>query len=227
MMSRNAKQFSAKAALIASIGGLLFGYDIGVVEGALPQLANEMHLSLGQQDTVVAIMVAGALFGALFAGYLTDRLGRWFTIVLTDITFIIGGAVLFAAQNPGKFGVYFQSSLFQRVGFWHRHELCGRRLIHWMESFARLASAETQLQNISTFQESLSPMKSFPVRLGVRWTLYRGNGRFGVCRSGRVLPCRGCPGKPSWWDGVLQRARHLLRHTCLVSGRTHPERRYR
>lgn len=112
-MSRNTKQFSAKAAGIASIGGLLFGYDIGVIEGALPQLAKEMDLSLGQKDTVVAIMVAGALFGALFAGYLTDRFGRWFTIVLTDLTFIVGGAILFAAQNPGGMSDVLKNFLFQ------------------------------------------------------------------------------------------------------------------
>lgn len=49
--------------MIASIGGLLFGYDIGVVEGALPQLRDEMHLTLGQEDMVVAVMVAGAITG--------------------------------------------------------------------------------------------------------------------------------------------------------------------
>lgn len=36
------------------------------------------------------------------AGFLTDKLGRWRTIVLTDVAFIVGGAVLFAAQDPGK-----------------------------------------------------------------------------------------------------------------------------
>ena len=63
MLSRTSKLFAARAAVIASIGGLLFGYDIGVVEGALPQLRDELHLSLGQQDMVVAIMVAGAITG--------------------------------------------------------------------------------------------------------------------------------------------------------------------
>lgn len=71
-----------------------------MVEGALPQLAREMNLSLGQEDAVVSIMVMGALTGSVVAGYLTDRLGRWRTIVLTDLTFITGAAVLFAAQTP-------------------------------------------------------------------------------------------------------------------------------
>lgn len=101
-LSGHSKKFAAKAAIIASIGGLLFGYDVGVVEGALPQLTREMKLSLGQQDMVVATMVAGALSGSVVAGYLTDRLGRWLTIVLTDLTFIVAGFVLFAAQTPGS-----------------------------------------------------------------------------------------------------------------------------
>lgn len=103
-LSRDSKAFAARAAIIASIGGLLFGYDIGVVEGALPELAVEMNLSLGQQDMVVAVMMMGAVAGSLIAGYLTDRLGRWLTIVLTDLTFIVGGGVLFAAQSSGKAG---------------------------------------------------------------------------------------------------------------------------
>ncbi|CAM9860492.1 unnamed protein product, partial [Laminaria digitata] len=41
------------------------------------------------------------LTGSLFAGFLADRLGRWLTIVLTDLTFIAGGAILFSAHNPG------------------------------------------------------------------------------------------------------------------------------
>eukprot|EP00752_Nemacystus_decipiens_P003743 g3448.t1 len=101
-LSGSSKKFAAKAAIIASIGGLLFGYDVGVVEGALPQLTREMNLSLGQQDLVVATMVAGALAGSVVAGFLTDRLGRWLTIVLTDLTFIVGGVALFSATSPGS-----------------------------------------------------------------------------------------------------------------------------
>lgn len=63
LLSPNAKMFSGRAALIASTGGLLFGYDIGVIEGALPQLTDEMNLTLGNQDMVVCMMVAGAILG--------------------------------------------------------------------------------------------------------------------------------------------------------------------
>lgn len=62
-ISSSAKTFAARAALIASTGGLLFGYDIGVVEGALPQLRDSMNLDLDQQDMVVSVMVVGAIAG--------------------------------------------------------------------------------------------------------------------------------------------------------------------
>lgn len=65
LLSRSAKFFAVRAAMVASIGGLLFGYDIGVVEGALPQLREEMHLRREEADMVVAIMVAGAVVGTL------------------------------------------------------------------------------------------------------------------------------------------------------------------
>ncbi|CAM9624567.1 unnamed protein product [Ectocarpus sp. 8 AP-2014] len=60
-----------------------------------------MGFSLGMQDMVVSTMVMGALAGSLAAGLLTDRLGRWLTIVLTDLTFIAGGVVLISATTPG------------------------------------------------------------------------------------------------------------------------------
>lgn len=72
LLSRSSKLFVARAAVIASIGGLLFGYDIGVVEGALPQLRDEMHLTLGQEDMVVAVMVAGAITGTASVPVLYD-----------------------------------------------------------------------------------------------------------------------------------------------------------
>lgn len=63
VLNLSAKLFAIRVAIIASTGGLLFGYDIGVVEGALPQLRDEMHLSDSEQDLVVSVMVVGAIAG--------------------------------------------------------------------------------------------------------------------------------------------------------------------
>ncbi|CAM9221391.1 unnamed protein product [Ectocarpus sp. 6 AP-2014] len=107
LLNRSSKVFAAKAATVASIGGLLFGYDIGVTTPVLPQLQRDMGFSLGMQDMVVSTMVMGALAGSLAAGLLTDRLGRWLTIVLTDLTFIAGGVVLISATTPGGWRILF------------------------------------------------------------------------------------------------------------------------
>ncbi|CAM9359074.1 unnamed protein product [Ascophyllum nodosum] len=107
LLSGSAKLFAAKAAIIASIGGLLFGYDIGIVEGALPQLRADMHLHLGQQDMVVAVMVVGAISGSTVAGFFADQLGRWTTIVLTDLIFMTGGVILYLAEDPAGWRIMF------------------------------------------------------------------------------------------------------------------------
>lgn len=64
LLSPSAKSFAFRTAVIASTGGLLFGYDIGVVEGALPQLGDELHLSDAQEDLIVSMMVVGAIAGS-------------------------------------------------------------------------------------------------------------------------------------------------------------------
>jgi len=61
---------------IAALGGLLFGYDTGVISGALLFLREELALSPTMQGIVVAIVLAGAAIGATAAGASSDRFGR-------------------------------------------------------------------------------------------------------------------------------------------------------
>jgi MFS family permease len=70
-----------------------------VIAGALPQLAAEMQLTLSQQDLVVSLMLVGAVFGAATGGLLCDRVGRWWTVMLTSAVFVLGGSMLYTAQN--------------------------------------------------------------------------------------------------------------------------------
>ena len=55
--------FNVKVALITSLGGLLFGYDIGVIAGALPQLSENFSMNTFQEEFVVSIMLIGAILG--------------------------------------------------------------------------------------------------------------------------------------------------------------------
>lgn len=82
-------------ATVAGIGGLLFGYDTGVISGALLYLRHTFNLSPSLQGLVVAVTLAGAAVGAAFAGPLADRLGRRIVLLVTAVIFV-GGAVLSA-----------------------------------------------------------------------------------------------------------------------------------
>jgi MFS transporter, SP family, galactose:H+ symporter len=75
---------------VAALGGLLFGYDTGVISGALLFIRGEMHLSATMQGIVVAIVLAGAALGAAAAGSLSDRFGRRRVILVAALLFIAG-----------------------------------------------------------------------------------------------------------------------------------------
>ncbi len=86
-------------AAITALGGLLFGYDTGVVSGALLFLRNDFGgLSNLQQELVTSLLLIGAMAGAIVAGRLSDRIGRRRTILITAAVFV--GGVLLAAFTP-------------------------------------------------------------------------------------------------------------------------------
>jgi len=86
-------------AAVTALGGLLFGYDTGVVSGALLFLKKDFGgLSSFQQELVTSLLLIGAMAGALLAGRVADRIGRRPTIMITAAIFVVG--VLLAAFAP-------------------------------------------------------------------------------------------------------------------------------
>ena len=81
-------------ATVAALGGLLFGYDTGVISGALIFIRQVMSLSPTMQGIVVAIALAGAAIGAAMVGYLSDRIGRRRVILHAGLLFIVGAGDL-------------------------------------------------------------------------------------------------------------------------------------
>ncbi|WP_345801275.1 sugar porter family MFS transporter [Microbacterium sp. AZCO] len=77
-------------ALIATFGGLLFGYDTGVINGALRPMAAELGLTAFTEGVVTAALLFGAAIGAAVCGRLSDGWGRRKAIILLAVMFFIG-----------------------------------------------------------------------------------------------------------------------------------------
>jgi sugar porter (SP) family MFS transporter len=73
-----------------ALGGLLFGYDTGVISGALLFIKDEWTLSPFLQGAIVAALLLGAMIGAALAGRLSDRLGRRRLIIIAAVVFTLG-----------------------------------------------------------------------------------------------------------------------------------------
>jgi SP family galactose:H+ symporter-like MFS transporter len=80
-------------AIVGAVGGFLFGYDTGVISGALLYLRTEFHFSPTMVGTVTAVVLAGAVIGAATSGALNDRLGRRAMLIFASIVFGIGALV--------------------------------------------------------------------------------------------------------------------------------------
>lgn len=87
------------ASAIAALGGLLFGYDTGVISAALLYIAPEFALSDGMKQIVVASLLLGAIAGSIGAGPVVDRIGRKVTLVLLSAVFTLGALLSAAAPN--------------------------------------------------------------------------------------------------------------------------------
>lgn len=77
-------------AMIAATGGLLFGFDTGVISGAIPFFQQDFGIDDGMIELVTSAGLLGAILGALFCGKVTDRLGRRKVILASAVIFAIG-----------------------------------------------------------------------------------------------------------------------------------------
>ena len=78
-----------RIALVASMGGFLFGFDLVVIAGALPFLEAHFHLSPAMKGFAVSSAILGAITGPLFGLWFADRLGRRKTMMIAAICFMI------------------------------------------------------------------------------------------------------------------------------------------
>lgn len=89
--------------IVAGIGGLLFGYDTGVISGALLYIKDdfeEVKNSNFLQETIVSMAQVGAMIGAASGGWINDFFGRKKATLFADVIFTIGSLVMAAAPDP-------------------------------------------------------------------------------------------------------------------------------
>ena len=79
---RNTPRYTYLIAAVAATGGMLFGYDIGVISGAENLLKTHFHLSSGTEELAVAAVLIGAVIGGTFGGRLADRISRRYTLMI-------------------------------------------------------------------------------------------------------------------------------------------------
>ncbi|MFY9527665.1 MAG: sugar porter family MFS transporter [Candidatus Acidiferrales bacterium] len=96
----NSQKFVYIAAAIAALGGLLFGYDTGVISGAELFLKNSFPLSTFVLEMIVSGVLAGAAVGALTGGWFADLFGRKKLLIVTALIFAAGAIFCAAATSP-------------------------------------------------------------------------------------------------------------------------------
>jgi MFS transporter, SP family, solute carrier family 2 (myo-inositol transporter), member 13 len=98
--------------LVAGLGGLLYGVDVGIIGGALPYLEATSGLTAGQLSIIVAAVLLGSVFSTLFAGILADWLGRKPLMIISGLTFVVSIPMIALAHG---YGALFFGRLLQGV----------------------------------------------------------------------------------------------------------------
>ncbi len=132
------------ATAIAALNGLLFGFDTGIISGALPFIKHSFHLGTFVQELVVSGALVGAIVGAASGGRLTDYLGRRNLIFIASGVFFVGSlAMAFAPSIPilvtGRMIVGFGIGVASVIGPLYNSEIAPSRLRGSLVSLNQLA----------------------------------------------------------------------------------------
>jgi sugar porter (SP) family MFS transporter len=84
---------------IAALSGLLFGFDTGVISGAIIFIKKQYSLTTAMTEIIVSSVLLGAIFGTLFSGILVDRSGRRMMLLISAFSFIIGSLLSAISLN--------------------------------------------------------------------------------------------------------------------------------
>src|ERR1041384_3588884 len=87
-------------ALVSAISGLLYGYDTGIISGALLQIGDDFDIGHVWEQTIAASILVGAVIGALTCSRLAERRGRHGTLLLIGIVFVVGAVAAALSPEP-------------------------------------------------------------------------------------------------------------------------------
>ena len=89
-------------ATVAAIGGFLFGYDTGVISGALLYIKGDLHASSFEQEAIVGALLLGAVCGAIGSGYLANKIGRRRTKIMSGCIYTIAALACAFSQSANE-----------------------------------------------------------------------------------------------------------------------------
>ena len=112
--------------IIASLGGLMFGFDIAIISGAVPFIKDFFLLNEIQLGWGVSSILIGCIFGAMIAGRLSDRFGRKRLLIITALFFAVSCAATGLAND---FTFFYSMRIFGENGGALPDGYCSRNFI--------------------------------------------------------------------------------------------------
>jgi sugar porter (SP) family MFS transporter len=87
-------------AVVSAVSGMLYGYDTGIISGALLQISKDFGIAESWKQVIAASILLGAVIGALTCSHLSERRGRKGTLVMLAVVFVVGALWCAVAPNP-------------------------------------------------------------------------------------------------------------------------------
>ncbi|HUA75836.1 MAG TPA: sugar porter family MFS transporter [Solirubrobacteraceae bacterium] len=99
---RGSNRFVLRLAIVAALGGFLFGYDTGVISGALPFIGKEVGGGEFNEQAYVGSLLIGAVVGAILSGYSADAISRRRTKIISGCVYVLGALASALSQTSAE-----------------------------------------------------------------------------------------------------------------------------
>jgi SP family myo-inositol transporter-like MFS transporter 13 len=227
--SKSQRTYNRLLLLVAGLGGLLYGVDVGIIGGALPYLEATSGLNASQLSIIVAAVLLGSVISTLFAGLLADWLGRKPLMVISGAIFVLsipvialshGFAPLFFGRllqgvSGGLVGIVVPLYLAECLSAQDRGK--GTGAFQWLLTLGIFSAAVIGIY----YSYRVAGLALPPRRRPCWWSKTRHGGASSGCRCRRAscLWRAACssPSRPRW---LFKRGRKELARTALLRSRS-------